>query len=561
MVRRLLILVVLGAFALPAAAAIAQDLPLPPLPTAVPAPATPEPAPTVAAAPAPTPEPTVARPDGPLPEGTSIRSALRRAWIAGRSSRGAYESGLRAETAARSALHRLHGPRRAGLAAAIGTVSVLAEQERLTSSRLPLAVLTLRANAAAWRLRAMPRAKDRMVFGDAVFEYRPGWGWQHHPLASAGRANALAVPCVKEVRRVEAVRMARVQVRAAAKRVGERFRLRTRRHRARKSHGAPCRPAALRRAMDTLASLATDRGGFRAWEYLFPFGGGGAPWISAMTQGTAAQALSRGADALGEARWLQVAGAALGAFDVPPPSGVRVGGRYAMYSQQPSLDILNGFLQSVIGLHDTARLTGSAHAAKLYAVGERTARAAVPAFDTGAWSLYARGGRESSLGYHRLVTGFLDGLCRRTGRHVYCSTARRFAFYEKEPPRIRPAFPRGARAEEPQTIAFSLSKVSTVRIDTWGARGRLLHQVLSLPRGRHAVAWTPRRHGTVRVRIAATGPEGRTAVVNGTLKVRESWRRINARRARHAAARRAFERHREAVVRAERRALARAHTN
>ena len=54
---------------------------------------------------------------------------------------------------------------------------------------------------------------------------------------------------------------------------------------------------------------------------------------------------------------------------------------------------------------------------------------------TGTFSaqhLYATGGRESDLGYHRLVRGFLATLCRETRRGVYCAPRARFARYERE---------------------------------------------------------------------------------------------------------------------------------
>ena len=54
------------------------------------------------------------------------------------------------------------------------------------------------------------------------------------------------------------------------------------------------------------------------------------------------------------------------------------------------------------------------------------AKVIVPQSDTGSWSLYSLGGRESDLGYHRLVRDFLDNLCDRTRTPVYCKTAKKF---------------------------------------------------------------------------------------------------------------------------------------
>jgi hypothetical protein len=207
-----------------------------------------------------------------------------------------------------------------------------------------------------------------------------------------------------------------------------------------------------------------------------------------------------------------------------PRRGIAVGApggaRYAMYSFDPGLRILNGELQAVIGLRDTATLLGSGRAWGLYARGERVARRAVRQFDTGAWSLYSQDGRESTLGYHRLVGDFLDGLCRRTQVAVYCSTGKRFARYVREPPRVQLARLRGARARRATAITFSLSKLSRVSVLVWGRRGIELRRDLQLARGRHSLRWVPRLRGRHRVRIVATGPAGTRAVVKRTLRAR-----------------------------------------
>ena len=50
---------------------------------------------------------------------------------------------------------------------------------------------------------------------------------------------------------------------------------------------------------------------------------------------------------------------------------------------------------------------------KLFEAGDAEARAEVPHFDTGGWSLYDQFG-ESNLNYHELLTEFLQHLCERT---------------------------------------------------------------------------------------------------------------------------------------------------
>ena len=444
-----------------------------------------------------------------------MKGALRRAWLSHAISRRRYESLRRTWWLARRDAARLSGTRRAELSAVLGMTERLAAARLLTASRLEPVFLTIRRNREVWTTRALPAPRSRLSFrGDPViFEYYSGRGVAIQPLASFGRANALAASCVRS----------------------------SSRHR--------CRPAALRRLLDRMVALGSERGGFLAWEHFFAFGSGSPPWISAMTQATGAQALARGSRALGEAaggaRYARAARRALGAFDARTPLGVAVGSgrgvRYTMYSFAPDLRILNGELQTLIGLRDVARIAGSARARRLFARAEPAARRAVRGFDTGAWSLYSADGRESTLGYHRLVAGFLGGLCRRTGAKTYCAAGERFARYVREPPRVHVRTLRTVRVRRPTTIRFTLSKISDVELQVRDRRGRvtLSRGLRALPRGRHSVAWRPARAGRHRLRIVAIGPAATRAVLRRTLTVRSVSRRQTSKRARRATSRRA----------------------
>lgn len=421
----------------------------------------------------------------------TVRGALRRAWLEQAISRSTYEELRGVWWRANRDRQRLSGTRRAELGAVIAMAEGLARERRLSAGRLDAVFLTIRRNREFWMTRALPRPGARVTFGrdPVVFEYYAGRGLAIQPLASFGKANALAGACV----------------RAASP------------HR--------CRPAALRRLLERMVALGSERGGFLAWEYLVAFGGGSPPWISAMTQATGAQALARGHRALGEQAFAGAARRALGAFSAAPPVGIAVpsgdGARYAMYSFAPDLQILNGELQALIGLRDVARITGSDRARRLYARGERVARRSVRAFDTGAWSLYSAGGAESTLSYHRLLAGFLDGLCQRTARPTYCAAGQRFARYVAEPPRVRLLTPsRKLRPRQRGAIAFTLSKVSDVMLQVRDRRGRvaLSRGLRGLPGGRHSVAWVPAHAGRHRVRIVAIGPNATRAVVRSTLR-------------------------------------------
>jgi hypothetical protein len=419
---------------------------------------------------------------------TTVAGALRRALLSRQITQGEHDR-LRGEYgAARESLAQLSGLRRAELGAVLANVDALAASHRLTTSRFAPVFLVLRRNREYWtRVASFPAPHDRTTFGrdPAVFQYYPGQGMQLQQLASWGRVNARLGLCLG---------------------------------------GGRCPRARLRAALDRLVRLGARREGFVAWEYYFSFAGGMPPWISGMTQGTAIQALARGSRVLRRgARYRALAVRALGAFRAPPPVGVSVpapGGRhYLMYSFSPGLRILNGDLQAITGLRDLAVLGRSRSARVLFRRGELAARRAVGRFDTGAWSLYSQDGRESSLGYHQLVSQFLGNLCRRTDRRTYCAANRRFVRYEHEPPRIGIARMAGVRARRPVALSFSLSKLATVDVKVTSRRGVALDQQLSLERGSHALAWVPPSRGRYRVRVVAQGPSGPRGVQRESVRV------------------------------------------
>ena len=398
--------------------------------------------------------------------------------------RGIYFDALRARRG-------LGGQRRAELGAVIGQLESFARRGELTASRLPILFLQLRRNTEHWSRKGPPGARgprpkvkpctggngggssSRVVFaGDpVVFQWYPGQGLQIQQLATAGTANALAKACTEDADVEE-----------------------------------PCRPERFRRAMDTLVFLAANRG-FLAWEYYFAFGGGSPPWISGLAQATALQALSRGSAYFSEPKYMDTARRGLGAFRTAPPRGVRVragaGNHYLIYSFDSGLRVLNGFLQSLVGLYDYAEAAGDERARALFRAGDRRARQEVPGHDTGAWSLYSAGGAESDLGYHRLLRDFLQALCDRTKENPYCSTAERFSRYMRERTRLqihRATAPRRGRVAK---VTFSISKISCVTLRV-RRNGRLVTSyVRVLGRGTRALTWVPKRRGEYTVQVQA----------------------------------------------------------
>ena len=173
----------------------------------------------------------------------------------------------------------------------------------------------------------------------------------------------------------------------------------------------------LRETAQEIAEHAVDRAGGIAWEYLFPFGGGRPPWVSGLAQGTAIQALSRAAVRLKRAR--AVRRRAARARRLPHAAAVRAsacstgaGAHYLAYSYAPGQRIYNAFFQSIIGLHDFATFANDPLGRRLWLEGERQARLEVARADTGSWSLY-QPGRQSDIGYHKVLRDFVRRLCDR----------------------------------------------------------------------------------------------------------------------------------------------------
>lgn len=337
--------------------------------------------------------------------GPTVTQVLARARISGKR-----RAGYRAiYLGALRAVHRLRGYRRVELQSVIDSVRDLARRRQLSVTRMPNVFLELERNAQYWPVHGAPTVPQqgvglggaRVEFIDdpvVVFQWYPGEGLRIQQLATFGRVNGLNTVCEKTP--------------------------------------ASCDRVALRRDLDRIVTLATNRNGFVAWEYLFAFGGGAPPWVSGMAQGAAIDALTRGAAVLGDSQYLGVAIRALGAYERRPFAGVRAptrrGAHYLLYSFAPGYFVLNGFLEAEIGLFDLAKATGSAQAQRLFAAGDREARAEIPRFDTGSWSRYSLGGPLSDVGYHRLARDFLRGLCKRTGERAYCAAADRWTRYLRQ---------------------------------------------------------------------------------------------------------------------------------
>jgi hypothetical protein len=384
-------------------------------------------------------------------------------------------------TRAREVVGGLPATRRKELRGAMAVVEGLVKRRALPAARMPAAFLQLGRNVEWWSANGAPSSTaasgglPRVTFpGDPiVLQWYPGQGLAIQWLATFGKANALA----------------------AAGRTDE-----------------------LRALLDRAGALAGRRGdGFLAWEYLFSFSTGKAPWISSIAQGTGIQAFTRGAALLADPGYLEVAREALGAFEAEAPTGVRVdadgGAHYLLYSFAPKMRVLNAFLQSLVGILDFATATGDPRAQALFNTGNAAALHELPRFDTGAWSLYSQGGAESTLSYHELVTGFLGSLCARTANPAYCGMQTRFTAYEHQPPNVAIAFSGRRRARHTLTVRVNVSKISTVTLRIARGDSVVLTRTATLRRGTHSFRFRPAHAGvhTVDVQARDLAGNARTA--------------------------------------------------
>ena len=308
----------------------------------------------------------------------------------------------------------LAGQCRKQLRNVIAHLDAMSRAGTLTTSRMPALFLQLRRNTEFWSAHPRVAAAQRVKFAgsELLFQHYANEGLQIQPLGNFGKANGLYTQCLHPT---------------ASK---------------------PCDKGKLKTLLDELLLIKSVRGSFYTWEYFFPFDGGTPPWMSGMAQATGVEALARASQLFDDKSYATLAGQMIGAFKTPPPVGARVsadgGNHYLIYSFAPRYRVLNAFLQTLIGLYDYIKLTGDQNAQALFDAGNTAALRELPRYDTGKWAYYSLPAKEqSTYGYMSLVTGFLDGLCQRTGTSAYCTYAKRWHRYLSKVPAepVRPLPP------------------------------------------------------------------------------------------------------------------------
>ena len=338
-----------------------------------------------------------------------------------------------------AALRWLPEPRAANLRAVLRDVA--AQWRRYDYPRALALFSMLDANTTYLATHALPAQRIDIEGPDGiVYRYFAGRGFQFHPLGNFARLNA---------------------------------------------HVSARRTEETRRLAEALVERAVPTGGGVTWEYFFAFGGP-SRWTSGMAQAVAAQALARAGALVGDPALTELGRLAYAAV---PHRLARplAGGQWVRLYSFSDMAVLNAQLQAIHSVAEYAELAGD-DAARAYAVELRkAARALLPRFDTGAWSLYALDGRESPLNYHDYVVALLRRLTVKTGEPDWRAVAARFAEYRRHSPVLqitRFSYRKNTR------VVFRLSKVSRVTV-------RVGDDVLSVvrPRGTHVLTWKPKRSG------------------------------------------------------------------
>jgi hypothetical protein len=447
----------------------------------------------------------------------TVTAALQKVLRSGAISEATYRQYQGAYSAAKSSLRKLSGTRAAELGAVMANVEAMASKGLFSASRLPVVFTTLERNRQWWTSERLLGADQRVGFTGSrlIWEYYPGQGIEIQWLATFGEANGYFL----------------------AKQT-----------------------TALKEVLNEAIALATQRAGGIAWEYMFQFDGGVPPWTSGLSQGTALQVLARAWSKTHEPQYLSAAQQALGIFKTGPSVGVRVptpaGAHYLEYTYAPSERILNGFIQSLVGLYEYTKLTGDAVGQQLFEAGDAEARAEVPLYNTGAWSKYDQSS-ESDLNYHELLAEFLEHLCEKTGKgepltaatpptgqtppgaqapparqaapipgdSIYCATAESFRTDEKTPPVIT-LLTKNLRTGERAGVQLQLSKVSSVSMSVKLGEKTVWTNSATVEGGKPRLLWvTPSKAGLYTVVLKARDLAGNEEVAAGAIAVRPTSKR------------------------------------
>ena len=185
--------------------------------------------------------------------------------------------------------------------------------------------------------------------------------------------------------------------------------------------------------------VVTDKG-FGVWYYNFDWERYQchAPWISAMAQGQAISVLTRAYSLTKDEIYLQTVELAIGPFEHSwDEGGVRFADEdgnvfYLEYACESHPCVLNGFIFSLLGLHDYYLTTGDEKALNLFSDGIETLKVRLKDYDTGDWTWYNLPEYEETKvkeSYHRLHYQQLFELYFITGERHFLEYAEKWCSY------------------------------------------------------------------------------------------------------------------------------------
>jgi hypothetical protein len=392
----------------------------------------------------------------------------------------AYQSDLRTWRQALGEQTHLARWRATQLGDVIATLDEMAAAKQVTVTRLPVLMLTLANNAAYWK-SGSPLANGASVQfqgSELVWEYYAGSGIQLQVLHTFGEGDGYYEAGSADYPKLVSL-------------------------------------------MSEMVPLAVRRGGGLAWEYYFNWDGGKPPWVSAMAQATGLEALTNAYLATKNQQYLSYAHDALPLLRTRPPVGVAVptqlGTRFLQYSFTPGTDIINAFLQTLLGLYDYQQVSLDPVASDLYNAGTAQAEAELKTFVVPGWSLY-QPGEADPLNYHQLVTGFLKLLCQKTQVPVYCTTYQQFAGDLLNRPQLT-LFTTSAAAAQRFGLRFRLTKYAAVGVTLSRGGRNYLYTKRSFFAGTRAFNSPKLRAGTYDLAMSVTDPAGHYGSLSTSFRV------------------------------------------
>jgi heparosan-N-sulfate-glucuronate 5-epimerase len=174
--------------------------------------------------------------------------------------------------------------------------------------------------------------------------------------------------------------------------------------------------------------------------YLFPWHSLSPPWISALGQGRILSVLTRAYELSKDERYLLVARKAMKPFEIPVTDGgvqTRFPDGEVAFEEYPlpkSNIVLNGFITSLVGLHDLGEIGQEHRATDLFMQGLRGLENNLHRYDLGYWSAYDLTGPVRGVAsdeYHWYHIMQLWGLYEMTGHEIFKRYALKWQAYRR----------------------------------------------------------------------------------------------------------------------------------